>query len=138
MKVQDIMHRGATALEVDATATELARRMRDDDVGAIPIRENSHIVGVVTDRDIACRVAAKGADPDAITAGDIMTENPVFCGPEDNVADALELMQLRRIRRLPVMESGRLVGMLSLGDVCFAMDERSTVDTLRAVATHHA
>lgn len=137
MKVKDAMHRGAHCLDDDTPLAEVARRMRDADVGAIPISAAGELVGIVTDRDIACRAVIDGADIGEMTARDVMTRNPACCAPDDDLSDAVRVMEARRIRRLPVMADGSLIGMLSLGDVSSQADDAMSAEVLRAVATHH-
>ena len=137
MKVKDAMHRGVHCLDDDTPLPEVARRMRDADVGAIPISAAGELVGIVTDRDIACRGVLDGADVGEMTARDVMTRNPISCVADDDLGDAVRLMESRRIRRLPVMADGSLMGMLSLGDVSSRADDATSAEVLRAVATHH-
>lgn len=137
MKVKDVMHRGAVCMDDDTPLREVARRMRDEDVGAIPISAGGELVGIITDRDIACRAVAAGVDMDALTARDVMTREAVTCQYDDDVDDAVRLMERRRIRRLPVMSDGSLVGMLALGDVATHAPDPTSAEVLRAVSAHH-
>ncbi|HZD25404.1 MAG TPA: CBS domain-containing protein, partial [Alphaproteobacteria bacterium] len=79
MKVEQAMHRGVDWCEPGTSLTEIARIMRDDDVGAVPIGENDRLVGMVTDRDIVCRALADGKDLTSLAARDVMTEGIVYC-----------------------------------------------------------
>ncbi len=138
MKVRDIMHKGATCVESDTPMREIARCMRDCDVGAIPVKSKDQIIGIVTDRDIACAIA-DGGDIEKMTAQDIMSENVVCCSPEDDVDAAVELMERSQIRRLPVIEAqGGMIGMLSLGDISHQAGAKISSEVLRAVSAHHA
>lgn len=137
MKVKDVMHRGADCLDDDTPLPEVARRMRDADIGAIPISAAGELVGIVTDRDIACRAAINGADVGEMTARDVMSREPACCAPDDELSDAVRLMETRRVRRLPVMADGSLVGMLSLGDVASQAGDPMSAGVLRAVSAHH-
>ncbi|MFX3623610.1 MAG: CBS domain-containing protein [Ectobacillus sp.] len=95
---------------------EAAVKMKEEDVGVIPIVENNRLVGLVTDRDLVIRgIADKHPGSNKIT--EVMSTNIVTVSPDDSVEKATELMSLHQIRRLPVVENGMLVGMLSLGDL---------------------
>ena len=139
MKVKDVMHKGATCVELSTPVLEIAKRMRKDDVGALPVRSDGHLVGIVTDRDITCRAVAKGGNIDALTAGDVMSKNLTCCSPDDDVTVAIQAMEATKIRRMPVTDSHKkLVGMLSLGDISHKMSNQLSGEVLRAVSAHHA
>jgi CBS domain-containing protein len=132
------MHKGTTCVEPNTLVIEIAKRMRDDDIGAIPVRTNGKLVGMVTDRDITCRAVAGGSDLSKLTAQDIMTKNAICCSPEDDIAAAIKTMETKKIRRLPVADSQQgLVGMLSLGDVSHKAGKEMSGELLRAVSAHH-
>ena len=138
MKVRDAMHKGAEWVEAVTTVATIAKKMRDLDVGAIPIGENDRLIGMVTDRDIAIRVVAEGKDAGKLTARDVMSKGIVFCRDTEDVEDAVRIMELKKIRRLPVLdENKRMVGMLSLGDVSHGAPQEISGETLKAVSAHH-
>jgi predicted transcriptional regulator len=138
MKVKDIMHKGMTFVEPSASLKDVARRMRDDDIGAIPVRANGQLVGMVTDRDIACRAVADKENLSNLTARDIMTKGVACCGPDDDIALAIKTMETKRIRRLAVANAeGDFVGMLSLGDVSHNVPQELSGEVLRAVSAHN-
>lgn len=138
MKVSDAMHREATWCSPDEPVSDLARRMQSEDIGAIPIGENDRLVGMVTDRDIALRGFADGRDRASLTARDVMSEGIVWCSEEQDLDDALELMQQHQVRRLPVINAKkRLVGVLSLGDIAHAAPRDRSGELLQSVAAHH-
>ena len=125
MKVKDAMHEGCEWVSPDTKVTEIAKRMRRSDIGAVPVGENDKLIGMVTDRDICCKGVANGHDVETLTARDVMTVGIAFCRDSDDVEDAAELMERRRIRRLPVIDKNkRMIGMLSLGDVSVDGDAR--------------
>lgn len=139
MKVITAMHKGAEWLGPDTPVSEVARKMRDLDVGAIPIGENDRLIGMVTDRDIACRAVADGKDCSKMTARDVMTRNIVFCRDDEDVEDALRIMEQKKIRRLPVINNKkRMVGMLSIGDISHSLSHELTGEIVSAVSAHHA
>jgi CBS domain-containing protein len=95
---------------------EVAAKMRDLDVGAIPIVENGRLIGLITDRDLVVRgIAEKRSGSNQVT--NVMSENLVTVSPDTSVQEAVQLMAKHQIRRLPVVENGKLVGMVSLGDL---------------------
>lgn len=139
MKVKDAMHKGVEWVEPGTSIVEVAAKMRERDVGAIPVGENDRLVGMVTDRDIVVRGVAKGRKLGELTARDVMTEGIVFCRDNEDLDDALRIMEERKIRRLPVIDKHkRMVGMLSLGDVSHAASHELTGELAAAVSAHHA
>jgi CBS domain-containing protein len=139
MKVKDAMHKGVTWVEPQTPVQEVASKMRNEDVGALPVGKNDRLVGMVTDRDIVCRGLANGSEFAKLTAADVMSKGIVYCRTEDDLEEALHTMEKHRIRRLPVLnEKKRMVGMLSLGDISQVAKGEMLNKMLRAVAAHHA
>ncbi|MGO9173026.1 MAG: CBS domain-containing protein [Rhodomicrobium sp.] len=138
MKVKRAMHKGAMWIAPETPLLEVAKKMREHDIGALPVGENDRLIGMVTDRDIVCRAVAKGGDLAKMTARDVMTAGITWCREENDIEEALELMQKNKIRRLPVInESRRMVGILSLGDISHAATRELTFETVKAVSAHH-
>jgi CBS domain-containing protein len=138
MKVKDVMHKGTTTVQLDTPVREIAKQMLKFDIGAIPVRANGKLVGMVTDRDITCRALANSGKVDAMTAKDVMTKKVISCSPEDDIASAVKTMEAKKVRRLPVTDSGKgVVGMLSLGDVSHKVSKQLSGEMLRAVSAHH-
>ena len=139
MKVKEMMHKGVEWVSPDTSITEIAKKMQQFDIGAIPVGENDRLVGMVTDRDLAVRGLAKGKDVSGLTAKDVMTKGIIWCRDSDNIAEAAHLMETKHIRRLPVIdERKRMVGMVSLGDISHAASQRTTAEAIKAVSAHHA
>ena len=139
MKVKDAMHKGVDWVSPDIPVTELAKLMRDHDVGAIPIGENDHLVGMVTDRDIVCKGLAQ-QDFDALDtmARDVMTAQIHCCREDDDLARAVRHMEELKVRRLPVInKSKRMVGILSLGDVSHSATVDLLSECIKSVSAHH-
>jgi CBS domain-containing protein len=114
-------------------------KMREHDIGAIPIGENDRLIGMVTDRDITVRGVASGGDMSKLTARDVMTPGVIWCRDSEEIDDAVHIMTSRQIRRLPVIsESKRMIGMISLGDVSHAPARELTMEVMHAVSAHHA
>src|SRR6185437_10995633 len=103
MKVKDVMHRGVEWVEPETPITEIARKMRDEDIGAVPVGENDRLVGMVTDRDIVCRGLANGKDVAKLTVGRVMTKPIVYCRAKDKLEAAAKIMEKKGVRRLPVI-----------------------------------
>jgi CBS domain-containing protein len=139
MKVRDIMHTGVAWVGPETSLSEIAKKMRDEDIGAVPIGEDDRLVGMVTDRDIVCRGLAVAEDCRKLTARDVMSKPIVYARADEEVEDALHLMEKNRVRRLPVIdENKRLAGMLSLGDISEKAGRDLAGEVMRSVSAHHA
>jgi CBS domain-containing protein len=139
MKVKDVMHRGVQWVEPGTPVTEIARKMGDEDIGAVPVGENDRLVGMVTDRDIVCRGLAGDKICTELTARDVMTKPVIYARADEDVEDALHIMEKNQVRRLPVIdENKRLAGMLTIGDITEKAGRDLTAEVMRSVAAHHA
>lgn len=120
-----IMHSGVQCIPASETLDRAARLMRELDVGALPIIDDSgRLTGIVTDRDIVVDCLAAGADPAQVTAGQLAKGRPVCADVEADVQEVLDTMERHRIRRLPVLEGRRLVGMISEADIARNLPDR--------------
>ncbi|GHC64473.1 CBS domain-containing protein [Streptomyces flavofungini] len=120
----DIMHRGAQWIPMHETLDRAAQLMRQLDVGALPISdENDRLCGILTDRDIVVGCVAMGHDPAKVTAGDMARGTPRWIASDADVDAVLHEMQGHQIRRLPVIENKRLVGMISEADLATHLSE---------------
>jgi CBS domain-containing protein len=139
MKVKDAMHKGVDWVNPDTPITEIAKLMREHDIGSIPIGENDRLIGMVTDRDIVCKgLGQDGFDAGRATARDVMTEGVHCCREDDDLAKAVRHMEQLKIRRLPVInKSKRMVGILSLGDVGRSAPGDLLSECVRSVSAHH-
>jgi len=134
MQVREIMTKDVTALAPTATIAEVAQHMRYLNVGSIPLMQNDRLVGVITDRDIVVRVVADGLDPHLEQAEMHMTREPITVTPDTSVAEAARVMASEQIRRLPVVEGGRLVGYLALGDLAVQDKDKRVGETLERIS----
>jgi CBS domain-containing protein len=136
MKVREIMTQDPACCPPEANIRDVARMMAENDCGEIPVLdERSRPIGVVTDRDIACRVVAQGKDPDRTTARDAMTSPVITAAPEDDVAECLDKMEESQIRRVPVVdEGGACVGMIAQADIARAASEGDIAELVRDVS----
>jgi CBS domain-containing protein len=139
MKVKDAMHKGVDWVSPDTPVAELAKLMRDHDVGAIPIGENDRLIGMVTDRDVVCKGLAKdNFDAERVTARDVMTAQIHCCREDEDLAKAIRHMEELKVRRLPVInKSKRMIGMLSLGDIGHMAPAGLLIECVKSVAAHH-
>jgi CBS domain-containing protein len=133
------MHKGVEWVGPETPISELAKLMRKNDIGAIPIGENDKLIGMVTDRDIVCNgIAADGFDARKSTARNVMTPGIHCCREDDDLPKAVEHMEKLRLRRLPVInKSKRMVGILGLGDVCHAAQRDQLTECIKSVSAHH-
>src|SRR6266850_2227481 len=135
MKVREIMTIEVATASPDSTLEEVASMMKEEDAGAIPVLDDDQLVGIITDRDIVLRCIAEGKDPTETNVEDILTDNPFTIEPDADVDEAARLMSERQIRRLPVVEDGELLGVISLGDIAVKEpDEETAGDALEGVS----
>jgi CBS domain-containing protein len=125
--VKDVMTPGVVAVRPDASLVEAAQLMRTQDIGDVVVADGQQVVGVLTDRDITVRAVADGLDPLTVSAQAVCTPDPVMVAPDDPVSAAVALMRAHAVRRLPVVEDGLPVGMVSLGDLAEAQDPDSAL-----------
>ncbi|AYL38793.1 CBS domain-containing protein [Streptomyces fungicidicus] len=125
--VKDVMTPGVVAVRPDASVVEAAQLMRTQNIGDVVVADGQRIVGVLTDRDITVRAVAVAADPLGLSAGDVCTPNPLTLALDDPVSSAVALMREHAIRRIPVVEGGLPVGLVSLGDLAEARDPGSAL-----------
>jgi CBS domain-containing protein len=139
MKVKDVMHKGADWVSPNTPVAELAKLMREHDIGCIPIGEDDRLIGMVTDRDIVCKgLASNGFDASRTLARDIMTDGIHCCREDDDLAKAMLHMEKLKVRRLPVInKSKRLVGIISLGDVGRSASGDMLSGYVKSVSAHH-
>ena len=133
-KVRDIMTNIVGTLSPSNTIAEVAQQMRLLNVGSIPLVQSERLVGVITDRDIVLRVVADGLDPHQERADLHMSHDPITIAPDAPVEEAAQVMARAQIRRLPVVESGKLVGYLALGDLALQDRDRRVGETLEQIS----
>lgn len=139
MKVREAMHKGAEWVTPETPVTQIAQKMRNLDIGCLPVGQNDRLVGMVTDRDIICRGLADSSNPSKLTAENVMTRGIVYCNAEEDLEDALHLMEEKQIRRLPVIDDNkRMVGMLSLGDISHSVARELSGEVVCSVSAHHS
>jgi CBS domain-containing protein len=137
MKISDVMTRDVERATPETTLQQVAGRMRDLDMGSLPVVDRGgRVVGVITDRDIVIRSTAEGSNPRNATAQQAMTPDVVFCYEDQRVEDAAQLMKDREVRRLLVLDrNDGLAGIVSLGDLAVQTgDDAMTGDALETVS----
>lgn len=131
---RDIMHAGAECIGEHDSLHYAAQRMRDLDVGALPVcGDDDRLHGIITDRDIVIKCIAAGSDPATMTAGDLAQGEPVTVDSGADAAEVLHAMEEHRIRRLPVIEGHRLVGMISEADLARHLPEQAVGEFVEAI-----
>jgi CBS domain-containing protein len=134
--IRDLMTTNPQTVEPSTPIVEVARVMRDADVGPVPVVEGDRLVGLITDRDIVVRVVADGNDPSSTTVGEIMSTDLVTVDPDQPLDEALRLMAAHQVRRLPVTEEdGRPVGIVAQADIARELgDDRATGQVVEEIS----
>ena len=135
--IRDVMTPDPVCLTETATVAEAARQMSDSDIGDVLIKDSRGLRGMVTDRDIVVRAIAAGRDPNTTTVSEILTADPICASPDDDVNTAVDLMRRHALRRLPVCEGDRLMGIVSIGDLAIEQDSRSALADISAAPANH-
>jgi CBS domain-containing protein len=118
MQVHEIMSQPVDVIDVSTTSRDAARRMRDEHIGALPVRKNDQLVGMVTDRDIVARAVAENRLPSNTAVSAVMSEGIFYCFEDDTLEEAARIMAEHQVRRLPVLSRDqRLVGILAIADL---------------------
>jgi CBS domain-containing protein len=132
--VRETMTENPRSIAASAPVVEAARLMRAEHIGSLPITDGERLVGVITDRDITTRVVAEAADPQATSVRDVFSRDLVSIEPDKDLEEALQLMARHQIRRLPVVENGRLVGILAQADIALSENETKTGALVEAIS----
>ncbi len=117
MNVRDIMSTDVSWVDPSAKLTDIAKLMKDKDVGSVPVVQNNTVKGIITDRDIVIRVISEGKDTNQVTADQVMSADPVVIEESESIDRAADIMFEYQIKRLPVVKNDKLVGIISLGDL---------------------
>jgi CBS domain-containing protein len=136
MKLKDILTRDPHVIGPNAMICEAASMMKEYDVGMLPVCDGKRLVGSLTDRDLAIRAVAEGADPLSTPVKEVMTPDVCWCFEDQDLEDAAKVMEEKQIRRLAIVNRGkRLVGIISLGDLALRADnEHLTEEVLECVS----
>ncbi len=138
MDVSQVMTKDPARCEPTTNLQQIAKLMEDCDCGLIPVTEaqdSTHLVGVITDRDIVIRVIAAGRDPYSATAADCMSQPVTTVSGETPIEDAVRLMESHQVRRLPVTdERGSLIGIVAQADIALKTDDSQTAEVVREMS----
>jgi len=135
MKVKDVMHKGVTWVAPTTAISKVARKMRTEDIGAVPVGENDRLVGMITDRDIAIRVVAADKQPTGTKVREAMTPGIEWCFEDEDTREVAAKMARQKVRRMPVISHDkRLVGIVSLGDLATEDDPAVSARALHGIA----
>ena len=135
--IADVMRETVHTVTPENTLREAAEIMRDQDVGDVVVTESGHLRGILTDRDIVVRCLAVGGDPRTVQVGDICSSEIVTVPRQSSLKDAVHTMRTGTIRRLPVVEGDEVVGVISMGDLAMAIDDRSALADISAATPNH-
>jgi len=136
MQIKDVMSRNVAVIHPEASLADCARKMRDHDVGSLPVCDGRRLSGMITDRDIAIRAVAEGRDPGRTRVRDACTERVVYCHENDELRDVAQAMKRLQVRRMPVLSrDDRLVGMIALKDIAES-DRQLSTEVLDGVSEH--
>ena len=127
----------ATSVRPDASLVEAAQLMRAQDIGDVLVTQDGQLIGLITDRDIALRAVADGVDPLTVSCQSVCTPEPVTVSPDEEAQIAVDLMRAHAIRRLPVVENGRPLGVISLGDLAEERDPHSALADISRAGPDH-
>jgi CBS domain-containing protein len=133
-QIRDLMTSNPVTCESSASVLDAAKQMAQQDVGPIPIVENDQLAGIVTDRDIVVRVVAEGRDPSSTTVGEIASKDLETVSPDEDLDSALRKMASAQVRRLPVVENGRVVGIVAQADVARQGQDQKTGEVVEQVS----
>jgi CBS domain-containing protein len=132
--VKDLMTPNPTTVEPEMPVSEAAKRMAREDVGPIPVVEDGRLVGIVTDRDLVVRVLADERDPASTTVREAASGGLVTVSPDDDLVKTLDLLAKHRVRRLPVVDGDRLVGIVAQADVAREFGSARVGDVVEAIS----
>lgn len=136
-KVRDVMTEDLVTLKASAPISDAAKRMRDADIGDVLVMNDGTLCGLVTDRDIVVRAIAEGADPQFTKLNEICTHEVITVAPDDAVEDVIRIMREKAVRRVPVVEGRRPVGIVSIGDLAIERDEESALADISAAESNN-
>ncbi len=136
MKLKEFVNSRVETVEPGETLQSAAKRMKELDIGSLPVCDGGHLAGVITDRDITIRAVANGGNPAEMTVGEVMTPEVLWCFEDDDVEEAARIMQENQVRRIMVLNEGHeLVGITSLGELATVTGNRMlTGETLESVS----
>jgi CBS domain-containing protein len=133
-QVREVMTSNPESCSSDASVADAAKLMASKDVGPIPVVDGDRLVGLLTDRDIVVRVVAEGRDPRSTQVGEVASSDLATVSPDEDLDRALQLLAQRRVRRLPVVEGDKLVGIVAQADIARQGDDASTGQVVEQIS----
>jgi CBS domain-containing protein len=133
-QVREVMTSNPMSCSSQASVDAAAKTMAQEDVGPIPVVDGERLVGILTDRDIVIRVVAEGRDPHSTRVGEIASKDLATVSPDEDLDRALQLLAERQVRRLPVVEGEKLVGMVAQADIARQRDDRTTGQVVEQIS----
>ncbi len=136
MKLSEIMTSDVEVIHPDDTLQTAAQKMRDRDIGFLPVCDGDRLIGVLSDRDVIVRALAEGLDSKTMLGRDLVTAPAIYCFDDQSVDEAAKLMHDNQIRRLVVLrrDDKRMVGVVSLGDLAINVDDKLSGDVLQSIS----
>ena len=135
--VRDVMTENPTTVEASATLVDAAKIMKQENIGDVLVVENGKVQGIVTDRDIVVRAIAAGDDPSHTSVREIASTDLEVLDPDDSIGDAIRKMEQAAVRRLPVVEDGKPVGIVTLGDLARVKDRDSALADISSASPNN-
>lgn len=135
--IREVMTENPSTVEASAKLTEAAQLMAKEDIGDVLVVENGELQGIVTDRDIVVKAIAEGSTPDDTSVREVATTDVATVGPDDTIDDAVAIVREKNVRRVPVVEDGRPVGIVSLGDLAQHVDDDSALADISAASPNN-
>jgi len=132
--VRNAMTEDPRSIATSASVVEAAQRMREAHVGSLPITDGEQLVGMITDRDITTRVVAEAADLGTTSVGDVCSRDVISVEADTDHEEAVDLMARHQVRRLPVVENGRLIGIVAQADIALTGNEEKTGELVEAIS----
>ena len=134
--VRDAMTENPRSIGASASVAEAARLMREEHIGSLPVTDDKKLVGMITDRDITTRVVAEAGDPKVTSVGDVYSRDLISVEPDKDLEEAVQLMARHQVRRLPVVENGRLIGIVAQADIALTLreNEKKTGELVEAIS----
>ena len=135
--IQEVMTRDPLSVDADETLTRAAEIMKQSDIGAVIVTENGEMSGLVTDRDIIVRAIAEHRDPESTKVRDVATTDYESVSPDASVEDAIKIVRGSNVRRVPVVQDGKPVGIVSIGDLAIERDKGSALADMSAAPSNN-
>jgi CBS domain-containing protein len=132
--VRDVMTSSVRSLSPSQSLADAATLMKNEDVGSLPVAEQGRLIGIVTDRDIVIRAVVEQRDARVVKVEEVMSRDPITVTPEQDLEEALRLMGSSQVRRLPVVEKGRLIGIMAQADLGLGASEKEVGETVEEIS----